>query len=222
MASKSDKPKSRSNKSRSAAQQTSFPVKLYQMLEEVEEQGLDYIVSWQHDGRSFRVHRPEKFVEDILPFYSRCSKMKSFQRQLNFYKFTRVVGGPLEGSYSHPQFIRGEKALAATIKRQEEPRLLESSETSYHPEQDATTMNSDDSSIDSSPQNERSPETSLEEACRAIDDRRDSLQAFLESNFGDSNVDRESFHEGKRFSFVGRKFYFLPVEFTDLHVMSNE
>jgi len=46
-----------------------FPVKLYSMLEGVEQEGLDYIVSWQPHGRCFIVHRSKEFVEDVMPRY---------------------------------------------------------------------------------------------------------------------------------------------------------
>jgi hypothetical protein len=46
-----------------------FPVKLYNMLEGIQEEGLEHIVSWQPHGRCFMVHETAKFVADILPRY---------------------------------------------------------------------------------------------------------------------------------------------------------
>lgn len=43
-----------------------FPEKLHIMLEEVEKDGLDHIVSWHSHGRSFAVHKPKEFVADIM------------------------------------------------------------------------------------------------------------------------------------------------------------
>ena len=43
-----------------------FPEKLHTMLDEVEEQGLDHIVSWHPHGRSFAVHKPKEFVALIM------------------------------------------------------------------------------------------------------------------------------------------------------------
>ena len=46
-----------------------FPVKLYNMLEGVEQEGLEHVVSWQVHGRCFIVHRSKEFVEDVMPRY---------------------------------------------------------------------------------------------------------------------------------------------------------
>lgn len=95
----------------------SFPSKLYRMLQDVAETGRDDIVCWAPDGLSFQVHDVEHFVKDVLSLYFNQSKYKSFQRQLNFYGFTRVLEGPLEGSYRHQRFIRGHEAMCRTITR---------------------------------------------------------------------------------------------------------
>jgi hypothetical protein len=44
-----------------------FPVKLHYMLNELEKDGMDDIVSWQPHGRSFLVHKQMQFVEKVLP-----------------------------------------------------------------------------------------------------------------------------------------------------------
>jgi hypothetical protein len=49
-----------------------FPVKLYNMLKGVEQEGLEHIVSWQPHGRCFIVHQPKEFVEEIMPRYVHC------------------------------------------------------------------------------------------------------------------------------------------------------
>ncbi len=195
----------------------SFPAKLYQMLQEVDEQGLDHIVSWQHDGRSFRVHKSEKFVTEILPSYFRCSKMKSFQRQLNFYKFQRIVGGSLDGSYSHPHFIRGEEDLAKNIRRQELPQLISTSDAVINTRYNEA-IPIDSREEECSDANLEATEDDIIQIDRSLDDLHDSLQTFLDTNFSNFDVDgTESFREGSRVSFVGKKFFFLPVEFTDLY-----
>jgi hypothetical protein len=48
-----------------------FPWKLHQMLDTVEREGLQSIVSWQPHGKSFLVHRPADFTSLILPRYVR-------------------------------------------------------------------------------------------------------------------------------------------------------
>jgi hypothetical protein len=44
-----------------------FPVKLHYMLNELEKDGMDDIVSWQPHGRCFLVHKQREFVEQVLP-----------------------------------------------------------------------------------------------------------------------------------------------------------
>jgi hypothetical protein len=44
-----------------------FPVKLHYMLNELEKDGMDGIVSWQPHGRCFLVHKQQLFVEQVLP-----------------------------------------------------------------------------------------------------------------------------------------------------------
>jgi hypothetical protein len=44
-----------------------FPVKLQYMLNELEKDGMDGIVSWQPHGRCFLVHKQQQFVEKVLP-----------------------------------------------------------------------------------------------------------------------------------------------------------
>jgi hypothetical protein len=56
-----------------------FPWKLHDMLDDAAAEGLDSIVSWTDSGRSFRVHKPQKFVESIMCRYFKQTKYKSFQ-----------------------------------------------------------------------------------------------------------------------------------------------
>ena len=44
-----------------------FPERLYNMLNQVEEDGFEDIVSWQPHGRCFIVHQPKQFVEAVMP-----------------------------------------------------------------------------------------------------------------------------------------------------------
>lgn len=45
----------------------SFPVKLHYILSELENDGLDHIISWQPHGRCFIVRNQVDFVNQILP-----------------------------------------------------------------------------------------------------------------------------------------------------------
>ncbi|KAL3903340.1 MAG: hypothetical protein SGILL_010482 [Bacillariaceae sp.] len=96
-----------------------FTWKLYEMLENVTENGQDHIVSWVDGGRAFRVHNLDDFTNKVIPIYFKQSKYKSFQRQLYFYNFKRVSKGSGIGSYYHPMFVRGEKTrvLSMTPKK---------------------------------------------------------------------------------------------------------
>jgi len=71
---------------------TSFPMKLYDMLEKTEQEGLSHIVSWQPHGRAFVVRKPGDF-RLLLPQYFKLTKLASFQRQLNLYGFKRLTRG---------------------------------------------------------------------------------------------------------------------------------
>ena len=93
-----------------------FVWKLYEMLEGVEQSGEEHIVSWVQNGRAFRVHKLDEFVKDIVPTYFKQSKYKSFQRQLNFYGFTRITTGPNTGAYYHDQFLKGQKTMCLSIR----------------------------------------------------------------------------------------------------------
>eukprot|EP00978_Attheya_sp_CCMP212_P034706 scaffold146825_cov35-Attheya_sp.AAC.1 len=94
-----------------------FPVKLHDMLESIEGDGLGHIVSWQPHGRAFVVHKPKEFVEDVMPRYFRQSKLTSFQRQLNLYGFSRLTRGKDNGGYYHELFLKAKPFLSKQMKR---------------------------------------------------------------------------------------------------------
>jgi hypothetical protein len=95
---------------------TAFPLKLYEMLSTIEQDGFSHIVSWQPHGRCFVVHKPDEF-KDILPRYFKLSKVASFQRQLNLYGFTRLTRGNDKGGYYNELFLRGKLFLVHRIQR---------------------------------------------------------------------------------------------------------
>eukprot|EP00543_Licmophora_paradoxa_P007808 CAMPEP_0202442734 /NCGR_PEP_ID=MMETSP1360-20130828/2109_1 /ASSEMBLY_ACC=CAM_ASM_000848 /TAXON_ID=515479 /ORGANISM="Licmophora paradoxa, Strain CCMP2313" /LENGTH=341 /DNA_ID=CAMNT_0049058177 /DNA_START=55 /DNA_END=1080 /DNA_ORIENTATION=+ len=94
-----------------------FPCKLHSMLNAVSQEGLDHIVSWQPHGRCFLVHKPQMFVENIMPRFFNQHKMTSFQRQLNLYGFKRITSGKDRSSYYHPLFLRSKDFLVDKIYR---------------------------------------------------------------------------------------------------------
>ncbi|GAX21753.1 hypothetical protein FisN_31Lh041 [Fistulifera solaris] len=100
----------------SDAQGHTFIYKLHATLEDVEQQGLSRVVSWQPHGRCFVVHDAKEF-EKNLPRYFKLTKIASFQRQLNIYGFCRITKGVDRGAYYHECFLRGMTWLAPKIVR---------------------------------------------------------------------------------------------------------
>ena len=95
-----------------------FPQKLHRVLSELEEiPGGTEIASFLPHGRAFAIHKPKKFVEDVMPRYFRMSRFASFQRQLNLYNFSRVTEGKDKGSYYHQQFLKGRPVLCLQMRR---------------------------------------------------------------------------------------------------------
>jgi len=95
-----------------------FPVKLHNLLENVETDGHEGFVSWQPHGRAFKIHNRKKFVELVMPKHFRQSKFESFRRQLCLYGFLTITQGTDKGSLYHELFLRGRPFLAKKIKRQ--------------------------------------------------------------------------------------------------------
>lgn len=46
---------------------SSFPWQLHDCLIWAEKEGMEHVISWQTHGRSFFVHKPDKFVHTIMP-----------------------------------------------------------------------------------------------------------------------------------------------------------
>lgn len=94
-----------------------FPLRLHQMLDDVENAGLTFIVSWSSHGRAFMVHKRVEFVERVLPVYFQQHKFASFQRQLNLYGFSRISTGKDKGVYYHESFLKGRQLLTTKMTR---------------------------------------------------------------------------------------------------------
>lgn len=95
-----------------------FPVQLHGILDTIEEDGHEDVMSWQPHGRCFLVHQPKVFLKEIMPRYFKQRKFASFQRQLNLYGFQRLTTGRDKGGYYHELFLRNKPVLAQRIKRQ--------------------------------------------------------------------------------------------------------
>jgi len=97
-----------------------FPHKMYDLLDDVERKGLDDIVSWLPDGKSFKIHSQIGFEQSIMPLYfSGMSSYKSFRRQLNLYGIYQHRHRPNQdaNAYSHELLIRGQRHLCDKIAR---------------------------------------------------------------------------------------------------------
>jgi hypothetical protein len=70
---------------------TSFPEKLHGIIIDAETMGFQDIISWQDSGKSFKVHKPQVFQNDIIPKYFKPIKYTSFQRQVRNIRTERKV-----------------------------------------------------------------------------------------------------------------------------------
>jgi hypothetical protein len=94
-----------------------FPSTLHLMLQDVDDEGLAHIVSWEIHGRAFKIHKPQDFEQKIIPRYFNQTKITSFHRQLNLYGFTRISQGRDKGVYYHELFLRGKHFLSNKMFR---------------------------------------------------------------------------------------------------------
>lgn len=99
--------------------QTTFPEKLYQLINDLEKEGKEDIVSWIFEGKAFKIHQPEVFIRDTVPKYFRHKSLDSFKRQLNNYCFERVHRRGEVAIYAHEFFQRGRPELLHSIHRVE-------------------------------------------------------------------------------------------------------
>lgn len=94
-----------------------FPYKLYKLLDDADKGIHSDIVSWLPQGNGFQIHDSKAFCHTIMKTYFNQSKLKSFTRQLYLYGFLKVNGGPHEGAYFHPKFVRGDREGCLSIRR---------------------------------------------------------------------------------------------------------
>ena len=112
-----------------------FPVKLFLLLKyiDLKEPHLETIISWNHHGRSFKIHDHKQFRQLIMPRFFGSNSSDTFRRQLNFWGFKRILSsaassasGPTSraqtpptenGSYYHEKFLRSKDYLCRLIRR---------------------------------------------------------------------------------------------------------
>ena len=108
---------STTNNSSAGSVPASFPLKLQRILDKLESESNNAILSWQPHGRAFLVHDPERFVAEIMPEYFNQTKYSSFQRQCHMYQFERITAGPDKNAYHNASFLRGRPHLASRMQR---------------------------------------------------------------------------------------------------------
>jgi hypothetical protein len=97
---------------------TSFPSQLHLLLHDAEIQGFSHVVSWLERGTMFKVHKPKEFADRIMPrYFKNQTRYKSFQRQLNCYRFHRFDAGNIKGACFHALFMRDKPHLCTHINR---------------------------------------------------------------------------------------------------------
>jgi hypothetical protein len=100
------------------ARSESFPMKVFRMLQDTEDQGLTDIASFFSHGRAFGVHDEDRFVKEILPKYFNQTKLSSFTRQLALWGFLRIrIGHDIDGGFYHDLFLNGRPDLCVYMKR---------------------------------------------------------------------------------------------------------
>ena len=178
--------------------QTPFPVKLHDMLDEIERDGHADVVSWQPHGRCFVVRKPEAFVNRIMPAYFKQSKFPSFQRQLNLYGFQRITKGPDKGGYYNELFLRGKTFLAHRITRMRVKGTGVRARSSPETEPDFSLMPPIESSSSTSGESEvvpsEEPDIPKSSSVPVDDDREYNM--FDDSDLGD--------FEGMKFHLLSR------------------
>ena len=94
-----------------------FPIKLHEMLDQIEADGYAHVISWQPHGRAFLIHDPVEFASHVMPKYFKHTKITSFQRQLNLYGFCRLTKGRDSRAYYHELFLRVMPSLCCKMTR---------------------------------------------------------------------------------------------------------
>ena len=69
-----------------------FPLKLHEILSQIETDGQDDIIGWLPHGRSFKIYKQKEFVDKILPNYFVMTKKSSFLRQVSAHCWRFVQG----------------------------------------------------------------------------------------------------------------------------------
>lgn len=78
----------------------SFPVQLFGLLQDAKEVGVDHILSWESDGKTFRIRNDQEFLK-LLTRLSANKKVISFRNTLGQFNFQCVEYGENGRAYQH-------------------------------------------------------------------------------------------------------------------------
>jgi hypothetical protein len=100
-----------------------FPYILHGMLDDVERIGQTNIVSWNADGKSFRIYDPDAFVSFILGKYLKkyvggiASRLTQFRSDLKDWGFEDAVdGNSMSETFTHHCFQKGQSNLCRYMR----------------------------------------------------------------------------------------------------------
>jgi hypothetical protein len=217
---KTSKKPSKGAARKTCSSEKQFPGKLHDMLTYVEQEGLEHIVSWIHDGYGFMVHDPEKIVE-ILPIFFSQTQYRSFSRQLNMWHFERVFDGSCKGAFVHPYFLRGQKLLCGEMSRHHKLPLTSYPIKSEQLEAPWHFTNGNGESLVDYPS--RAASRSPSPVYSASDPLLHSSSAMRLPSSTDDVLDSDrkirakkgeqgEFRDGALTRFAGRQFYFLDID----------
>eukprot|EP00978_Attheya_sp_CCMP212_P000090 scaffold185_cov42-Attheya_sp.AAC.1 len=85
-----------------------FPQKLMDVLTSEE---YSTIISWLSHGKSFNIHKPKPFANEVLPRHFKQAKFSSFVRKLHRWGFLRHLRGEEAGAFYHENFRRDKPEL---------------------------------------------------------------------------------------------------------------
>uniref|UniRef100_A0A7S2UK10 HSF-type DNA-binding domain-containing protein n=1 Tax=Attheya septentrionalis TaxID=420275 RepID=A0A7S2UK10_9STRA len=85
-----------------------FPKKLMDVLASEE---YSTIISWLSHGKSFNIHKPKPFANEVLPQHFKQAKFSSFVRKLHRWGFLRHLRGEESGAFYHENFRRDKPEL---------------------------------------------------------------------------------------------------------------
>jgi hypothetical protein len=210
---KTSKKPSKGAARKTCSSEKQFPGKLHDMLTYVEQEGLEHIVSWIHNGYGFMVHDPEKIVE-ILPIFFSQTQYRSFSRQLNMWHFERVFDGSCKGAFVHPYFLRGQKLLCGEMSRHHKlpltsyPIKSEQLEAPWH----FTNGDDGEESLVDYPSRAASRSPSPVHSASAPLLHSSSAMRLPSSTDDVLDSDQGEFRDGALTRFAGRQFYFLDID----------